>query len=193
MYEDDWTEIESFKKKILSMRKDGVKFLSLKEAYSHIKKNYFRFNNYAVLTFDDGYATLLEILPWLEKENIPVVLFINGKYLDGKSYRENPSEKYLTYELLFQINSSSVEIGSHGWEHMDATKMTDQEFAMSIKKNVEILSQHPCYIPYHAYAWGRHSAISDKILDDMRIIPVMMDGMKNYDDKRVIHRELLGI
>ena len=81
----DRMNIAEFKAKIQAMRKEGVEFISLKDAYRHICKDRVRCKKYAVLTFDDGYASLKEILPWLEEQKIPATLFINGKYLDGKS------------------------------------------------------------------------------------------------------------
>lgn len=191
MWKCDWMQIDEFKSKIQKMQQDGEEFISLKEAYEHICNDNIRCKRYAVLTFDDGYASLKEILPWLEEQNIPATLFINGKYLDGKSYRKDPNEKYLTNEELFSLISPLIEIGSHGWEHTDASKMSVNELKLSIEQNIELLYAHPCYIPFHAYTWGKHNGVTDTILQSKNIIPVYMDGMSNYSDFKVIHRELL--
>lgn len=187
----DWMQIEDFKNKVQAMQQDGVEFISLTDAYQHICNDWFRVKHYAVLTFDDGYASLKEILPWLEEQQIPATLFINGKYLDAKSYRENPKERYLTEMELFGMTCPLIEIGSHGWEHTDAAKMSAEEFEEYMRKNVEVLSKHPRYIPFHAYTWGNHTMENDKQLEKMNIIPVLIDGMKNYNDRGAIHRELL--
>lgn len=191
MNRGDWMQIDEFKSKVQTMRQNGVEFISLIDAYQHICNDWFRCKKYVVLTFDDGYASLKEILPWLEEQKIPITLFINGKYLDGKSYRKNPKEKYLTKEELFALTSSFIEIGSHGWEHTDASKMNEEEFRQYIDKNIFVLAQHPCYIPFHAYTWGRHNGMTDTILQSKNIIPVYIDGMKNYNNQHIIHRELL--
>ena len=191
MYHGDWMQIDEFKAKVLSMQQDGVEFISLKEAYNKITNDKFRNHKYVVLTFDDGYASLKEILPWLEKQKIPVTLFINGKYLDGKSYRKNPNEKYLTKEGLFALTSPLIEIGSHGWEHNCATEMTSEEFAESVKRNIGLLSGHPNYIPFFAYTYGAHSNNTDDYLHRQGLVPIYIDGMKNYNEINVIHRELL--
>ena len=188
----DWMQIDEFKQKVQKMQQDGVKFISLTEAYNKITNDKWRNNKYAVLTFDDGYASLKEILPWLEEQHIPATLFINGKYLDGKSYRKNPNEKYLTREELFALTSPLIEIGSHGWEHLDASKISVNEFKLSIEQNIELLHAHPCYIPFHAYTWGRYTKGSNSVLTQMNITPVLIDGMKNYNNRNVMHRELLA-
>ena len=187
----DWVQIDEFKSNVEAMQKDGVEFVTLTEAYRHISHDWIRSKKYAVLTFDDGYASLKEILPWLEEQLIPATLFINGKYLDGKSYRKNPKEQYLTKEELFALSSPLVEIGLHGWEHTDASQMTQAEFEESINRSVDLLNTHPRYIPFHAYTWGRHTPLTDRYLRDQQIIPVLVGGKKNYCDTKYIDREIL--
>ena len=192
MNECDWMQIDEFKRKVLALQQDGVKFISLTEAYDKIANDKFRNHKYVVFTFDDGNASLKEILPWLEEQKIPTTLFINGKYLDGKSYRKNPKEKYLTYEELFAMTSPLVEIGSHGWEHIRATEQSEKEFEESVKMNIAVLEKHPRYIPYHAYTYGCHNERYDEILNIQNLVPVLIEGNKNYHDAKCIHRELLN-
>lgn len=191
MYSVDWMQIDEFKSKVQAMQQARVEFISLTDANQHICHDWFRFKKYAVLTFDDGYASLKEILPWLEEQKIPVTLFINGKYLDGKSYRNNPKEKYLTKEELFALTSPLIEIGNHGWEHTRVAEMTEEEFEQSVEKNVQLLSNHPNYIPFWAYTYGVYTDFTDSYLLEQHIIPVYIDGAKNYNDNKVVHRELL--
>lgn len=187
----DWTDIAEFKTKIQAMRKEGVEFISLTEAYRHICEDLVRCKKYAVITFDDGYASLKEILPWLEEQHIPATLFINGKYLDGKSYRKNLKERYLKKEELWALTSPLIEIGSHGWEHVEATGMTLEDFKASEEKNAAILSKHPRYVPFYAYTYGKHSAEEDVYLLSIGKVPVLIDGVDNYNDTLNIHRILL--
>lgn len=193
MNQGDWEDIEVFKEYILSMRQEGFKFISLTEAYRHISEDKVRWNNYMVITIDDGYASLKEVLPWLEEQHIPVTLFINGKYLDGKSYRKNLREKYLTKEELWDLTSPLVEIGSHGWEHKDTTLMTLEQFESSVQENMLLLSTHPRYAPFYAYPYGRRTASENQYLQDIGLIPVLVDGKMNYNDNQYIQRELLKI
>lgn len=191
MYPCDWIALVEFKKKINILRGQGYQFISLTSAYEHLKKDWFRRKKYAVLTFDDGYKSLNEVLPWLKEQKIPATLFINGKYLDGKSYRETPNEQYLTYDELFSLTNPLIEIGHHGWEHTAATEMTEEELLESLQKNIEILSAHPRYIPFWAYTWGRHTKSNDNCLLNTGIIPVLIEGNKNYKRIGSINRENL--
>ena len=183
--------MDEFKQKIIALRNQGYQFISLTEAYNHLKKDYFRRKKYAVLTFDDGYKSLKEVLPWLEAQKIPVTLFINGKYLDGSSYRETPKEQYLTYDELFALTSPLIEIGHHGWEHKSVQEMSGAELIDSMQKNIEVLSAHPRYIPFWAYTYGIHNQTSDVTLSNNGMTLVLVNGGKNYKLMGTIDRELL--
>ena len=191
MYPCDWIALVEFKKKINILRGQGYQFISLTSAYEHLKKDWFRRKKYAVLTFDDGYKSLNEVLPWLKEQKIPATLFINGKYLDGKSYRDIPKERYLTYDELFSLTSSLIEVGHHGWEHVAATEMSETELIDSMQKNIEVLSSHPRYIPFWAYTWGQHTERADTCLKQVGITPVIITGHGNYNFNGLIDRELL--
>lgn len=191
MYPCDWMALSEFKQKIKDLHNQGYQFIPLMDAYNYLKTDLCRRKKFAVLTFDDGYKSLLEMLPWLKEQNIPITLFINGKYLDGKSFRDTPKEQYLTYDELFALNTPLIEIGHHGWEHTDVTKITEEDLRESLQKNIEILSSHPRYIPFWAYTWGHHTDVSDCYLKQKNIIPLIITGGKNYKFKDYIDRELL--
>lgn len=193
MNECDWTDIEAFETKIHQIRQEGVKFISLSDAYAHLTHDILRDRKYAVITIDDGYASLKEILPWLIEQNIPVTLFINGKYLDGKSYRTNPKEQYLTKNELFAITNPLVSIANHGWEHKRISEMSENEFIASVEQNVQLLSTHPNYISFWAYTYGAHKRFSNAYLQAQNLIPVYVNGEANIHYKGYIGREILNV
>lgn len=181
-------------------------FISLTEAQQKLAKDFIRTSKYAVLTFDDGYRSSLPILKWLDSIHIPYTLFLNGKYLDGESCSPHLFEKasriwpniteielaeglYLTSKDLLCL--TGLQVGSHGYDHLDATSLDLNVFADSIKCNFKLLIQQShSTIPFHAYTWGSHNAETDEVLSRIGVIPVLLDGGKNYEDSSVIHREL---
>ena len=192
MNKSDWMQINKFKNRITAMRHNGVEFISLKEAYYHILHDTLRTHKYAVLTFDDGYASVKEILPWLKEQHIPATLFITGKYLDGKSYRSNPQEKYLTYDEVFSMKNPLFEIANHGWEHTDLRGMTMDGFISDVKQNIDVLSKHPNYIPFWAYPYGIHADVTDEFLRNNGLTPLYVDAGVNYNSVAHINRELMS-
>lgn len=205
---DDWTQTEQFKRNILALSKQYT-FISLEEAYRHLLHDTFRFRSYAVLTSDDGYQSLLDILPWLEEQKIPVTLFTSTQYLDGKSYdpwfdahwRDISAEQkadYLKKMYIHQAHlqrpellSENVSLGLHGYGHDEVSRMNKDEFASYVDKCCEPIKTHPRFTPYYAYTWGHHSAITDRVLREKKIVPVYMDGYANIHFDGAIHRKCI--
>ena len=208
-YKCDWISTEAFKASIRNLKKEYT-FISLPEAVNKLQNDSFRRGKFAVLTADDGYRCVLDVLPWLEQNNIPVTLFLNARYLDGQSCsphilrlarktddgiseKEVSQDLYLTETMLKKMRTGMVSFASHGYEHLNATKLNPEEFVDQIQKNVAFLKRYEGYIPFHAYTWGKHDARKDTALKSMGIVPVYMDGQKNYNDAEAIHRELLPL
>lgn len=192
MKESDWMQTEAFKKKILVLKQQYT-FVSLEEAYSHITNDRFRMKRYAVLTADDGWASLKYILPWLDEQQIPITLFLNPLYLDGIHYRERETERYLTESDVQSICDTyqKVSIGMHGWEHVAVSKQSEDEFKKNVEQSIQALKDCKSFVPFFAYPWGRHNGMTDRVLGEFDVVPVLMNRMKNYNDASVIHRELL--
>lgn len=201
----DWTQTNLFKSNILKL-KEQYAFISLPEAQDKLIHDKIRLHKYAVLTADDGYRSLLNILPWLEENQIPITLFINTKYLDKVSWSSINEEQarrtkpdvdmekevcpdlFLSKKELFSLKSPLVSLGLHGHEHLDATKQSEEEFRKNVERCRELLSTHPRYVPFFAYTWGRHNSLTDEVLREMDLVPVLANGMKNYDGTRSISR-----
>lgn len=188
MFACDWTETEQFKGNVLKL-KDKYEFISLEEAHRHLKNDDVRLKDYAVLTADDGWASLNNILPWLEQQNIPVTLFVNPDYADGKSFRNKKTERYLTRSEIESYKM--VSIGLHGLEHISVSEMSETEFRDYVAKSVKQTSNFPGYVPYWAYTWGLYSEMNNIVLKDFGITPVYIDGEANIDNSEYIDRELL--
>lgn len=194
MVKSDWIQTEEFKDCIIAMKKKYT-FISLPEGTAHLKQDILRLKEYAVLTADDGWASLKIILPWLSEQNIPVTLFVNPAYMGGGRYRERNTEKYLTLEELkyYVTSCRNLSIALHGWEHKDMSTFSELGFQEDVVKTKDALSSIHGYIPYYAYPWGKHNSMNDRILHEHSLIPVLMDGEKNYSDPLLIHRELLFV
>ena len=186
----DWSQREVFESHIRWL-KERYEFISLEEAYSKLRRQWCRRRRYAVLTCDDGYASVLEVLPFLEREEVPVTLFVNPKYLDGVSRREGYAEapQYITREQLWSLHRPWVTVGMHGYEHDDATTQSQQQFQESVDRCIELLTSHPSYIPYFAYTWGRYNDDTQRILEEKGIVPVLTDGEPNYRYRQGIGRK----
>lgn len=192
MKQEDWLSMDMFVRRVNNLRQEGYSFISLTEAHKHIENDYIRTRKYAVLTADDGWASLKNVLPWLDEQRIPITLFLNPAYLDGKHFRERSTEKYLTtkeVESLYKIYPL-LTIGSHGWEHIPAPNQSQSQFSESVNMSVEYLRNIPNYIPYFAYTFGWTWHNTNEILWNAGLTPVKMSGT-NYNRPEIIQREPL--
>lgn len=205
----DWVSIEDFHHSIEQLQKRYI-FISIEDALHHIRHDVVRINDYAVLTADDGYRSIFLQLPWLIEHKIPISLYINPKYLDGKSYSEhlwsfvhnaNPNltetefvkGRYMTATELQSINSPLVSIGLHGYEHINNAQLSANAFREYIEKTIATIKSYIDVIPFHAYPWGLCSKETDKVLKELHICPLRADGLYNINDASQIHREYLPI
>ena len=204
-WECDWTQTDVFMRNI-NVLKRKYTFISLPEVTNHLQHDCFRFKRYAALTADDGYRSLLNVIPWFEEQRIPITLFLNTKYLDKKSWSAINEEQanrakpdvdmlmevcpklYLSKEELFSLNSPFISIGMHGHEHLDATCQTNEEFRENIQRCMDIIYKHPRYIRYFAFTWGHHNVDTDMVVRDMHLIPVTINGGKNCNKADSIDR-----
>lgn len=192
MWACDWTEIEHFKQKIRSLQND-YQFISIGQAKDKLQKDCFRFRRFAVLTCDDGWESILSILPWLSEQNIPITLFLNPANVLALETREHGMDRLLRESQLLNLlqTCNNITIASHGWNHANCTTLTEIEFQSSVIKSEEYLSHYPNYIPFFAYPCGNHLASQDGYLEQKNLIPVYCDGAKNYRWDKVIHRECI--
>lgn len=177
----DWTSTDEFKHNIVSL-KCHYEFISLTEVFQKLSGIGLRRRRCAALTCDDGFKSILSVLPFLEEHQIPITLFVNPKYLDGVSIREGYTRapKYITKEDLWALTSPLISIGMHGYEHNDATQLSQEDFSRSVDQCVDLLGSHPHFIPYYAYTWGKYSNLTQQVLKDKGLIPVLTSGGTNY-------------
>jgi len=193
MWKCDWMSTEDFKTKISDLQSEYA-FISLQDAYDKLKHDLFRKKKYAVLTADDGWSSIMNVIPWLAEKNIPITLFINPLYLDGIHKQERETEKLLTKEDLQEILQKypNVSIASHGWNHVDTLKISSEEFEDSMRKSEDTLSSFNRKVPFYAFTYGHYKPEFIKILNRANLIPILINGKKNYKFEGVIDREELA-
>ena len=190
MWECDWMSTNDFKNLINNLQKKYT-FISLQDAYDKLKHNTFRFRKYAVLTADDGWASVMNVIPWLSERQIPITLFLNPLYLDGVHKQEREAEQLLTKRDLEKLQGvyPNITVASHGWTHKDTTKLNTEEFLDSIKKSEQVLNEYTLKKPFYAFTYGRYKNEYIDILRQHHLVPVLIDGNKNIKFDGAIHRE----
>lgn len=204
----DWMPLNTLKQRLLDLQQAGYEFISTEMAYKHIKCDCFRTKKYAVLTADDGLRCQLDLLPWLFEHHIPITMFLNPNSLElngcGKPYRNwyhintPQQDKALAGQLYMsrvewaQLDNAFISFGSHGVKHDEsATEMDICKFERDVQESKYYLSNHPRFVPFYAYTYGAYNIMTNSILKQADMIPVLSDGQRNYNDASCIHREIL--
>lgn len=205
--EEDWTQLEHFKLNIESLQKQ-YSFISLSSAYYKLRHDNFRIKKYAVLTTDDGLSSILNIIPWLEEKRIPLTLFVNTRFMEGdiikpihKKWLRDlapdadtktiAQKMYLSEKQIWSLNSSLIEIGMHGHEHLDVSQIKELQFEEDINICMSKLRNHPRFVSAYAFPWGRATKESMTYLHRNDIIPVVVHGGRNYNWTGSIDRECI--
>ena len=196
----DWIPLNFLKGFILRLQHEGYEFISLENAYKHIQEDLIRRKKYAVLTADDGMKCQLELVPWLETHHVPITLFVNVETLNGNTcgkpmkehFRIESKEEEIRHAKQLYIERKDIEtvspivsIGMHGVDHNEVTHMSDEEFRIAVEECKDKIGLFEKYIPFYAYTFGKYTWSTDAILHSSNVVPVLSDGLKNYDDVKI--------
>lgn len=206
MWEEDWTNTERLKMWIRTMQEQGYIFISLSQAYSYIQRDLFRFHKYVVLTADDGYKSLLNIIPWLEEQQIPITLFLNPRYIFeneigpnvGRKLKEShvkitSSELYIKEPDLKYLQSTLITFAYHGYEHIDEWEIDGIVFEKNVDLCMNIMQKRLSnVVPFYAHTYSHTKQENDKLLREKSLTPVYVFGNENYNETYRIDRELIS-
>lgn len=192
MWDCDWIQTESFKNSILKIS-SKTRFISITEAQHLLKQKFIRIRKYSVLTFDDGSSSLVDIMPWIAEQCIPVTIFVNPGVLYGDLKRDNPMDLLTKVELkeLVLKYPTYISIASHGSSHDDYSRVPLERFEKDVILAEESLAVFDNKVPFFAYPYGRHTVETDSFLRCVGLTPVYCDGQDNYNNPSIIHREVL--
>jgi len=131
--------------------------------------------NYAAVTFDDGFQSVLKnAIPKMRERKIPATIFIPSGYFGKRpgwinnTNHEDANEIVMTKEQVKNLPDDLIKIGSHCVTHPHLTKLEEKEARMELveskkslerilKKNINLLS-----FPHGAYnqqviEWSREA------------------------------------
>jgi peptidoglycan/xylan/chitin deacetylase (PgdA/CDA1 family) len=108
-----------------------------------------------VLTFDDGYADLIEeALPIMSGQGFPATVFVTTGWLRGAARYSagNPPDRMLSWGQLAELSSAGVEIGSHSHSHPQLDQISEprvrDELAISRRLLEDRLGRPVCSVAY---------------------------------------------
>ncbi|MBC8478543.1 polysaccharide deacetylase family protein [bacterium] len=124
-----------------------------------------------LLTFDDGYASLLsEVIPLLKEFHFPAVVFPVVGYAGGENdwdpARFGCRRRHLDLSQLAELSENDIAIGNHSLLHRDSSRLTITQLAKEWLTAHQRLSD--CGLAPVAAAWpfGRTSSAACATLEE---------------------------
>jgi peptidoglycan/xylan/chitin deacetylase (PgdA/CDA1 family) len=102
----------------------------------------------AVLTFDDGFASLYDhVLPVLKRQQLPATVFLVAQTLTPAGqpvdWVDDPGAeplRTLTVDQVLEMQDAGVDFQSHSWAHRDLRSLSEEECVRDLRDSREFLS-----------------------------------------------------
>ena len=134
----------------------GYEFVSLTDCFKSSENN-----RRISITFDDGYDSFYEFAwPILFQKKIPAMVFVPFGYIGRKAGWDYAGgiwlTRHLSREQIRKLSEAGVGIGSHGFSHIDLSRLSDRMLKLELersKKGLEDLTGKD--VKYISYPFGR--------------------------------------
>ena len=110
-----------------------------------------------VITFDDGYVSQMELaVPLLKKYKLKATFFIPLNFLGKTDSWNTSSLEIMTSEQLKSLDSKTVELGFHSFNHKKYTELSNSEIEQDTHRCKEFVSENSLdFSQALAYPYGK--------------------------------------
>ena len=132
-------------------------FVRADEALELIRSGGARSGRFFLLSFDDGYADLVDVaLPLLAKRAIPAIAFVVSSWLDSPPGPATArADGYLSRADLELWRRRGMDVGSHSHSHPLLINLSDDEVGDELRRSSAVLAEVLGQAPRHfACPWG---------------------------------------
>lgn len=112
------------------------------------------------ITFDDGYEDIIQLLPLLRQQRIPLTVFVPTAFIGKTNSWDNlllkNKRRHLSEDQIKQLAAEGVEFGSHTHSHRDLSRLSYNEIEEELSRSKSILETLTGKEVRHiAYPFGR--------------------------------------
>ena len=154
-------DLNTFLNQLRWFKRFGVRFIPMSDLRSWLLGKKKIPKRSAVLTFDDALISIAEhVLPYLKQQALPITIFVIAGLIGRESHFSThasaPRRRHLDLaQLKMLLNTGLVEIGAHGYHHVNLTKVAGDELWRELHHAKELLEESlDVEVPYLAYPWG---------------------------------------
>jgi peptidoglycan/xylan/chitin deacetylase (PgdA/CDA1 family) len=145
----------------------------------------------ALITFDDGYRSNLEIaVPILKKLAYPAIVFVPTAFVNGYNAFDadifyEPKEQICSWDELVELEKSNIAIQSHSVNHRHFSKLSEDEQLSELMESKKLLEEKlNKTIEVFSFPYGDYGLDKNKItkkLNDTGYKAACLYGGKPFD------------
>ena len=154
-------DLNTFLNQLRWLKRLGVRFIPMSDLQAWLQGKKKIPKRSAVLTFDDALISIADhVFPYLKQQAIPITIFVIagliGRESNFSTHRSAPRRRHLDLEQLQTLlKTGLVEIGSHGYHHLNLTKVGADELWQELRYAKDQLEESlDVAVPCFAYPWG---------------------------------------
>lgn len=154
-------DLNTFLHQLRWLKRLGIQFIPMSDLWAWLEGKKKIPKRSAVLTFDDALISIAEhAFPYLEQHAIPITIFVIAGLIGRESHFSThpsaPRRRHLDLsQLKMLINTGLVEIGAHGYHHVNLTKINRDKLWQELRQAKDLLEESlGVEVPYMAYPWG---------------------------------------
>ena len=154
-------DLSVFVRQLRWLKRLGIRFIPMNDLRAWLQGRKSIPKRSAVLTFDDALISISEhVFTYIEQQAIPITIFVVagliGRESNFSKHRSGQPRRHLNLEQLKTlIKSGLVEVGAHGYHHLDLTTIDDDKLWTELYRAKDTLeSSLSVEVNYFAYPWG---------------------------------------
>lgn len=143
------------------LKRLGIQFIPMRDLHAWLRDQKEIPKHSAVLTFDDALISISDhVFPYLMQQAVPITIFVIagliGRESQFSTHKSKPRRRHLDLaQLKMLLRTGLVEIGAHGYHHVNFTRISGAKLRQELHQAKELLQESlGVNVPYLAYPWG---------------------------------------
>lgn len=140
--------------------------IGVEQLEQYLSGEYIPEKPFFLITFDDGYESILEVKDYLKEKGIKPIVFLLGQPNEADRYELDNPYTLLSQNQIKDLLGDGWVLGNHGNRHADISKMTIEELEKEIDSSTKALeSTTNVKIKYFAFPKGRYNQEACDLLE----------------------------
>jgi peptidoglycan/xylan/chitin deacetylase (PgdA/CDA1 family) len=163
-------DLKTFLHQLHWLKRLGIRFIPMSDLRGWLEGQKNIPKRSAVLTFDDALISISEhVFPFLKQQAVPITIFVVagliGRESNFSTHPAAPARRHLDFEQLKSLlNTGLVEIGAHGYHHVNLTQIDDDKLRQELHDAKNLLEESLAVeVPYLAYPWGNSTETATQL------------------------------